>query len=74
VSPCSRLGAQFVVRCRRDGTAWRSGSRPDGFGSERITMVVLLNSGVDVPGSWVMMQDITRIISPDHPWPNLPKK
>ena len=24
-------------------------------------MVVLLNSGVDIPGSWVMMQDITRI-------------
>ena len=29
--------------------------------SERITMVVLLNSGVDVPGSWVMMQH-----HPDH--------
>ena len=42
--------------------------------AERITMVVLLNSGVDVPGSWAMMQDITRIISPNHPWPNLPKK
>jgi D-alanyl-D-alanine carboxypeptidase len=32
--------------------------------AERITMVVLINSGVDVPGSWVMMQDITRIVSP----------
>jgi D-alanyl-D-alanine carboxypeptidase len=42
--------------------------------AERITMVVLLNSGVDIPGSWIMMQDITRIISPHHPWPNLPKK
>ena len=42
--------------------------------AKRITMVVLLNSGVDVPGSWIMMQDITRIISPNHPWPNLPKK
>jgi D-alanyl-D-alanine carboxypeptidase len=42
--------------------------------AERITMVVLLNSGVDIPGSWIMMQDITRIISPNHPWPNLPKK
>jgi D-alanyl-D-alanine carboxypeptidase len=42
--------------------------------AERITMVVLLNSGVDVPGSWIMMQDITRIVSPHHPWPNLPKK
>jgi D-alanyl-D-alanine carboxypeptidase len=42
--------------------------------AQQITMVVLLNSGVDVPGSWIMMQDITRIISPDHLWPNLPKK
>jgi D-alanyl-D-alanine carboxypeptidase len=42
--------------------------------AQGITMVVLLNSGVDVPGSWIMMQDITRIISPNHPWPNLPKK
>ena len=36
--------------------------------------MVLLNSGVDIPGSWIMMQEITRIISPNHPWPNLPKK
>ena len=42
--------------------------------AERITMVVLLNSGVDIPGSWTMMQDITRIISPNYPWPNLPKR
>jgi D-alanyl-D-alanine carboxypeptidase len=42
--------------------------------AERITMVVMLNSGVDVPGSWAMMQDITRIISPNYPWPNLPKQ
>jgi D-alanyl-D-alanine carboxypeptidase len=41
---------------------------------ERITLVVLINSGVDVPGSWVMIQDITRIISPNHPWPGLPKQ
>jgi D-alanyl-D-alanine carboxypeptidase len=41
---------------------------------EGITMVVLLNSGADIPGSWVMMQDITRIISPNHPWPGLPKE
>ena len=41
---------------------------------ERITMVVLINSGVDVPGSWVMMQDITRIVSPNRPWPGLPKQ
>ncbi len=42
--------------------------------AERITVVALINSGVDVPGSWVMMQDITRIISPNHPWPGLPKQ
>jgi D-alanyl-D-alanine carboxypeptidase len=41
---------------------------------EGITMVVLLNSGADIPGSWAMMQDITRIISPKHPWPGLPKE
>jgi D-alanyl-D-alanine carboxypeptidase len=42
--------------------------------AERITMVVLLNSGVDVPGSWAIMQDITRIISPNNLWPGLPKQ
>ncbi len=42
--------------------------------SERITMVVMLNSGADIPGSWLMIQDITRIISPNHPWPDLPKE
>src|SRR6267142_4732343 len=41
---------------------------------EQMTMVVMTNSGVDVPGTWVMMQDITRIISPNHPWPGLPKQ
>jgi D-alanyl-D-alanine carboxypeptidase len=42
--------------------------------AERITMVVLLNSGADVQGSWVMMQDITRIITPNNLWPGLPKQ
>jgi D-alanyl-D-alanine carboxypeptidase len=42
--------------------------------SERITMVVLLNSGADVPGSWAMMQGITRIITPDNLWPGIPKQ
>ena len=42
--------------------------------AERITVVALLNSAVDVPGSWTMIQDITRIISPNHPWPGLPKQ
>jgi len=42
--------------------------------SERITMVVMLNSGANIPGSWQLMQDITRIISPNHPWPGLPEE
>jgi D-alanyl-D-alanine carboxypeptidase len=42
--------------------------------SQRITMVVLLNSGVDIPGSWAMMQEITRIITPSNLWPGLPKQ
>jgi D-alanyl-D-alanine carboxypeptidase len=41
---------------------------------ERITLVVMLNTGADIPGSWRMMQDITRIIGPRHPWPGLPKE
>lgn len=41
---------------------------------EGITMVVLLNSGANIPCSWAMMQEITRIISPNHPWPGLPKE
>jgi Beta-lactamase len=42
--------------------------------SEGITMVVLLNSGVDVRGSWAMMQNITTIITPNNLWPGLPKQ
>jgi D-alanyl-D-alanine carboxypeptidase len=42
--------------------------------SERITMIVMLNSGADIPGSWAMMQDITRIITPNNPWTGLPKE
>jgi D-alanyl-D-alanine carboxypeptidase len=42
--------------------------------SERMTMVVMLNSGADIPGSWMMIQDITRIISPNHVWPGLPRE
>jgi hypothetical protein len=41
--------------------------------AERMTMVVMLNSGADIPGSWLMIQDITRIISPKNVWPGLPK-
>src|SRR5262245_20095518 len=42
--------------------------------SEGMTMVVMLNSGADIPGSWMMIQDITRIISPNNVWPGLPKE
>jgi D-alanyl-D-alanine carboxypeptidase len=42
--------------------------------AERITMVVLLNSGVDVRGSCAIMQDITRIISPNNRSPGLAKQ
>jgi len=41
---------------------------------ERITLVVLLNSGADIPGSWRLMQDVTAIVSPSHRWPGLPKE
>ena len=66
--------------------AWKPG-RPAFYGNimsymaypyylpaEGITMVVLLNSGADVPGSWAMMQDITKIITPNNLWPGLPKQ
>ena len=41
---------------------------------EQITMVVLLNSGTNIPGTWRMMQDIAAIVSPNHPWTGLPKE
>lgn len=40
--------------------------------AEKTTMVVMLNSNVDVPGSWKLMQGVVQIVSPGHPWPNLP--
>jgi D-alanyl-D-alanine carboxypeptidase len=42
--------------------------------SEQMTLVVMLNSGADISGSWRLMQDITRIISPNNVWPGLPKE
>ena len=41
---------------------------------EGITMVVMLNSGANIPGTWRMMQDIASIVSPNHPWTGLPKE
>jgi D-alanyl-D-alanine carboxypeptidase len=40
--------------------------------SEKMTLVVLLNSSVDILDSVVLMQAITRVISPDNVWPNPP--
>jgi D-alanyl-D-alanine carboxypeptidase len=42
--------------------------------SDQTTMVVMLNTGADIPGSWRLIQDITRIISPKNIWPDLPKE
>src|SRR5262249_60029577 len=42
--------------------------------SKRMTMVVMLNTGADIPGAWAMVQAITRIISPNNVWPGLPKE
>ena len=41
---------------------------------ERITMVVMLNSNADTPGTWRLMQAIAPIVSPSHPWIGLPKE
>jgi D-alanyl-D-alanine carboxypeptidase len=38
--------------------------------SQQMTLVVLLNSSVDVLDSVVVMQAITAVISPDNVWPN----
>jgi D-alanyl-D-alanine carboxypeptidase len=36
---------------------------------QRTTMVVLVNSNADVLGTWNLVAEITKIISPDHLWP-----
>jgi D-alanyl-D-alanine carboxypeptidase len=41
---------------------------------ERITLVLMLNSGVDIPGTWRMMQDIVPIVSSRHAWSGLAKE
>jgi len=40
--------------------------------SERTTMVVIVNSSVDLVGVWNMVEEIVSIITPDHPWPPPP--
>ena len=39
---------------------------------QQMTLVVLLNSSVDILDSVALMQAITRVISPDNVWPNPP--
>jgi D-alanyl-D-alanine carboxypeptidase len=41
---------------------------------QEMTLVVLLNSSIDVFDSVTLMQAITRIISPDNIWPNPPPR
>ena len=40
--------------------------------TQQMTLVVLLNSSVDILDSVVLMQAITRVISPNNVWPNPP--
>jgi D-alanyl-D-alanine carboxypeptidase len=40
--------------------------------TQEMTLVVLLNSSVDILDSVALMQAITRVISPDNVWPNPP--
>ncbi len=42
--------------------------------AEDITMVVLFNSGEDIYQSVTIVQEITRIISPNNLWPALPPR
>jgi len=39
---------------------------------ERTTMVVIVNSSVDLIGVWNLVTEIVKIISPDHSWPAPP--
>lgn len=41
---------------------------------EQITIVVMLNSGANIPGTWRLMQDVVPIVSPRHPWSGMPKE
>ena len=78
-SAASAAGKRDAVRENQNGWIGHNGNTmsymayPYSLPSERTTMVVLLNSGPDIPGSWMMIQDITRIISPNNLWPGLPK-
>ena len=42
--------------------------------SKQTTMVVMLNSSVDLLGTIALMREITQIISPNNLWPGPPKQ
>ena len=42
--------------------------------AERTTMVVMLNTGADIPGSWKLIEDITGDRESRNRWPGLPKE
>ena len=41
---------------------------------EHITMIVWVNSAIDVPATWRLMQIVAPVVSPSHPWTGLPKE
>jgi hypothetical protein len=83
-----RRGCPALARTRRSRTAQQRGQLHDQlgrrFGSDGSqllisgyfdctqVLVVLLNSSVDDLESLAVMQAITRVISPNHVWPNPP--
>jgi D-alanyl-D-alanine carboxypeptidase len=42
--------------------------------AQRTTLVVVLNSSIELVGVWNMIRDIVGIVTPDHPWPAPPKE
>lgn len=39
---------------------------------ELTTLVISVNSNVEVLGVWEMFSDVVDVVSPDHPWPGAP--
>ncbi len=40
--------------------------------AERTTLVVIVNSNVDLIGVWDLVTEVVKTITPDHPWPAPP--
>jgi D-alanyl-D-alanine carboxypeptidase len=55
-----------------DGNVLSNMAYPFYLPAQRMTMVVLLNSSVNVLGANALMQAITRAIAPNNVWPNPP--